>query len=125
MSAVVKVDKPWGHEVRWAINNKYLGKILHINRGQKLSRQYHEVKDETIYVLQGILILELGMDESKNGQAEKMKVLETGESYRIKPGTIHRFCAPNEGHVRLIEVSTPEIDDVVRLEDQYGRDTKK
>jgi|TARA_R100001443_G_scaffold115576_1_gene133669 mannose-6-phosphate isomerase-like protein (cupin superfamily) len=125
MSAVLKVEKPWGHEVRWAINNKYLGKILHINRSQKLSRQYHEVKDETIYVLQGILILELGMDESKNGQAEKIKVLETGESYRIKPGVIHRFCAPNEGHVRLIEVSTPEIDDVVRLHDEYGRDTKK
>ena len=125
MSAVLKVEKPWGHEVRWAINNKYLGKILHIDRGQKLSRQYHEVKDETIYVLQGLLILELGMDESKNGQAEKIKVLETGESYRIKPGTIHRFCAPREGFVRLIEVSTPEIDDVVRLQDQYGRDTKK
>ena len=59
MSAVLKVEKPWGHEVRWAINNKYLGKILHIDRGQKLSRQYHEVKDETIYVLQGLLILKL------------------------------------------------------------------
>ena len=125
MSAVVKVDKPWGHEVRWAINNKYLGKILHIDRGQKLSRQYHEIKDETIYVLQGLLILELGMDENKNGQAEKIKVLETGESYRIKPGVIHRFVAPREGYVRLIEVSTPEIDDVVRLQDIYGRDTKK
>ena len=121
MSAVVKVDKPWGHEVRWAINDKYLGKILHIERGQKLSRQYHEVKDETIYVLQGLLILELGMDESKNNQAEKIKVLETGESYRIKPGVIHRFIAPREGFVRLIEVSTPEIDDVVRLQDDYGR----
>ena len=125
MGAVVKVDKPWGHEVRWAINNKYLGKILHINRSQKLSRQYHEVKDETIYVLQGLLILELGMDESKNNKPEKIKILETGESYRIKPGMIHRFCAPNEGFVRLIEVSTPEIDDVVRLHDEYGRDTKK
>jgi len=125
MSAVVKVDKPWGHEVRWAINDKYLGKILHIDRGQKLSRQYHEVKDETIYVLQGLLILELGMDENKNNQAEKIKVLETGESYRIKPGVIHRFVAPREGFVRLIEVSTPEIDDVVRLQDIYGRDTKK
>jgi len=122
---VQKVDKPWGHEVRWAINDKYLGKILHIDRGQKLSRQYHEVKDETIYVLQGLLILELGMDESKNNQAEKTKVLETGESYRIKPGVIHRFVAPREGFVRLVEVSTPEIDDVVRLQDVYGRDTKK
>ena len=121
MKNVVKVDKPWGHEVRWATNEKYLGKILHINRGKRLSRQYHEVKDETIYVLQGILILELGQDEEKNQKAEKTLVLETGESYRIKPGTIHRFCAPTEGFVRLIEVSTPEIDDVVRLQDDYGR----
>ena len=119
---VKKVDKPWGHEVRWAINDKYLGKILHIDRGQRLSRQYHEVKDETIYVLQGLLILELGVDDKKHGQAKKIKVLETGESHRIKPGTIHRFCAPREGFVRLIEVSTPEIDDVVRLQDDYGRD---
>jgi len=118
---VQRVDKPWGHEVRWAINEKYLGKILHINRGQRLSRQYHEVKDETIYVLQGLLILELGMDEDKNNKAEKMKVLETGESYRIKPGVVHRFIAPREGFVRLIEVSTPEIDDVVRLQDDYNR----
>jgi len=118
---MIKVDKPWGHEIRWAMNDKYLGKILHINSSQKLSRQYHEVKDETIYVLQGILILELGMDKEKNNQPEKVKVLETGESYRIKPGTIHRFCAPTEGYVRLIEVSTPEIDDVVRLVDDYGR----
>ena len=120
-----RVDKPWGHEVRWAINDKYLGKILHINRGQKLSRQYHEVKDETIYVLQGLLILELGMDKSKNNQDEKTKVLETGESYRIKPGVIHRFIAPREGFVRLVEVSTPEIDEVIRLQDEYGRKTKK
>ena len=120
-----KVEKPWGHEIRWAVNDKYLGKILHINRGEALSRQYHEVKDETIYVLQGILILELGMDKKKNNQAEEIKVLETGESYRVKPGTIHRFIAPNEGYVRLIEVSTPEIDDVVRLQDDYGRNTKK
>ena len=118
---MIKVEKPWGHEIRWALNEKYLGKILHINNGQSLSRQYHEVKDETIYVLQGLLILELGMNENKNNQAEKVKVLETGESYRIKPGTIHRFVAPKENFVRLVEVSTPEIDDVVRLEDNYGR----
>ena len=115
MKNVMKVDKPWGHEVRWATNEKYLGKILHINRGKRLSRQYHEAKDETIYVLQGILILEIGQDEEKNLKPEKTIVLETGESYRIKPGTIHRFCAPYEGFVRLIEVSTPEIDDVVML----------
>ena len=122
---MMKVDKPWGHEIRWAINNKYLGKILHIRHGQQLSRQYHEVKDETIYVLQGILILQLGLDKNNKNKPEKTKVLETGESFRIKPGTIHRFIAPSDGFVRLIEVSTPEMDDVIRLDDIYGRDTKK
>ena len=116
---MIKTNKPWGHEIRWAINEKYLGKILHINPSQRLSRQYHEVKDETIYVLTGILILELGEDEYK--KPEKTLILETGESYRIKPRIIHRFAAPSENYVRLIEVSTPEMDDVVRLHDDYGR----
>ena len=112
------VEKPWGHERRWAVNDKYLGKILHIENGQKLSRQYHEIKDETIYVLNGVLILELGY---KDGKCETIKILEEGDSFRITPGTIHRFCAPTEACVNLIEVSTPEIDDVVRLQDDYGR----
>ena len=111
----MKVDKPWGHEIRWAINEKYLGKILHINRGCQLSRQYHEIKDETIYVLDGVLILELG-----SNPIEKV-TLRQGESHRIKPTTIHRFKAPSGCDVKLIEVSTPEIDDVVRIEDDYGR----
>jgi quercetin dioxygenase-like cupin family protein len=109
------VDKPWGHEVRWAINDKYLGKILRIEPGQKLSRQYHEVKDETIYVLEGKLILELGVE----GDMVRI-IMSEGASRRIEPGTIHRFAAPSDG-CTLIEVSTPEIDDVVRLQDDYGR----
>ena len=111
----MKVNKPWGHEIRWAINDKYLGKILHISRGSKLSRQYHEIKDETIYVLNGVLILELGQDPIEK------KILKEGESYRIKPNTIHRFMAPPDSYVNLVEVSTPEINDVVRIEDDYGR----
>tara|TARA_R110000822_G_scaffold194933_1_gene333149 strand:- start:2197 stop:2535 length:339 start_codon:yes stop_codon:yes gene_type:complete len=111
----MKVDKPWGHEIRWAINNKYLGKILRINPGQKLSRQYHEQKDETIYVLEGVLIMELGIDKD-----QERIIMNPGASKRIVPGTIHRFCAPSDG-CTLIEVSTPEIDDVVRLQDDYGR----
>ena len=111
----MKVDKPWGHEIRWAVNDKYLGKILHISRGHQLSRQYHEVKDETIYVLSGVLVLELGKDPIEK------KILSEGESYRITPNTIHRFIAPPDCVVDLIEVSTPEIDDVVRVEDDYGR----
>ncbi len=109
------VEKPWGHENRWAVNDKYLGKILHINAGHKLSRQYHEKKDESIYVLEGTLVLELGQGE----EIEKI-VLREGASWRIEPYTVHRFAAPSEGCV-LIEVSTPEIEDVVRLEDEYNR----
>lgn len=108
----MKVEKPWGHEIRWAITDKYLGKILYIDPGQQLSLQYHEVKDESIYVLEGTLIVK---DE------ERATILEEGDSMRIKPGQIHRFCAPSMTHVKLIEVSTPEIDDVVRLDDDYGR----
>jgi mannose-6-phosphate isomerase len=109
-----RVDKPWGHEIRWAITDKYLGKILRIEPGQKLSRQYHEVKDESIYVLEGTLILELHQNP-----VEKI-ILKPGGRWRIQPQTVHRFCAPSTG-CTLIEVSTPEIDDVVRIEDDYGR----
>lgn len=115
----MKVDKPWGHEIRWAINNKYLGKILRIEPGQKLSRQYHEQKDETIYVLEGKLVLELGSTETEKDFVRI--IMSPGASRRITPGTIHRFCAPSDG-CTLIEVSTPEIDDVVRLQDDYGRE---
>ena len=108
----MKIEKPWGHEIRWAINEKYLGKILHIEKGQRLSLQLHEQKDETIYVLKGTVVVQL------NG---KTLILEEGESLRIQPKTIHRFCSTLENPVTLIEVSTPEIDDVVRLEDDYGR----
>ena len=108
----MKVNKPWGYEIRWAITEKYLGKILYINPDQQLSLQYHEVKDESIYVLEGTLIVKDG---------KRARILEQGDSLRIQPGTIHRFCAPKQTHVKLIEVSTPEIDDVIRLEDDYGR----
>lgn len=110
------VDKPWGHEERWAITEKYLGKILFIDRGHKLSLQYHEQKDESIYVLGGTLFLHIG-DEERQEVIE----LNAGESYRITPGVVHRFEAPESMDVSLIEVSTPEIDDVVRLEDDYNR----
>ena len=111
----MKVDKPWGYEIRWALNEKYIGKILRIEPGQKLSRQYHQQKDETFYVLEGKLVLELGREKDL-----VQVIMHPGTSRRIKPGTIHRFAAPSEG-CTLIEVSTPEIDDVVRLEDMYGR----
>ena len=112
----MRVEKPWGHEIRWALNDKYLGKILRIEPGQKLSRQYHEQKDETIYVLEGVLVLELG----RKAPDQIKIVMHPGTYRRIQPGTIHRFAAPSDG-CTLIEVSTPEIDDVIRLEDMYGR----
>jgi mannose-6-phosphate isomerase len=111
----MNVDKPWGQENIWAITDKYVGKIITINPGCKLSRQYHQVKDETIYVLEGKLILELG-----EGDKLEKQIHNPGSRYRIKPGQVHRFCAPSEG-CKLIEVSTPELIDVVRLEDDYNR----
>ena len=113
-----KVNKPWGYEDRWAITDKYLGKVLHIESGQRLSLQYHEKKDESVYVLDGVLIIE----HKELGDAKlKHMVLERGDTYRIKPLTVHRFSAPDLSHATIIEVSTGEIDDVVRLEDDYGR----
>lgn len=108
------VQKPWGHEEIWAETPRYLGKILFIKGGNRLSRQYHEVKDETIRVLSGIVTIEIG-----EGPDSKYKYPE-GSTFHVEPKTVHRFCA-YDGDVQLIEVSTPEINDVVRLEDDYSR----
>tara|TARA_R100000008_G_scaffold74759_1_gene53689 strand:- start:134 stop:490 length:357 start_codon:yes stop_codon:yes gene_type:complete len=117
----MRTDKPWGHEVRWAVNDKYLGKLLYINKGHRLSLQYHREKDETIYVLKGSLLLEMGPHHEYVDTETGLRVtLREGESQRIRPGLIHRYCA-DKGDVILIEVSTPEINDVVRLEDDYNR----
>ena len=112
------IQKPWGHEIRFAETEKYLGKILYIARGHKLSRQYHEIKDETIMVYHGTLTLELGIPGTKSFET---KTLRYGQRFRVLPGVIHRFIASDDGPVTLIEVSSPEIDDVVRLEDDYKR----
>ena len=108
------VDKPWGHEEIWAETARYAGTFLIISAGEMLSRQYHEKKEETICVLEGELILEIGQNPPQR------LLLQPGESYHVKPGTVHRFCA-GATDVRLVEVSTPELDDVVRLEDKYAR----
>jgi len=110
-----RVDKPWGHELIWAQTDRYVGKLLHINAGQSLSRQYHQQKDETFLVQAGTLRLEIGPEE-----ARRVLTLEVGESFHCTPGTIHRMVAASD--VDIIEVSTPELDDVVRLEDAYGRE---
>jgi len=114
------IDKPWGHEEIWALSSRYAGKILVINKGHRLSRQYHNVKEETIMVLEGTLVCEEGPTEV--GAEIKRHIMGPGEIFHVRPGTIHRFCA-EETDVRLVEVSTSETSDVVRLEDDYRRIT--
>jgi mannose-6-phosphate isomerase len=110
-----RVDKPWGYELRWAITDRYLGKLIHVDAGHSLSLQYHVQKDEAIFVLDGELDLVL---EDDAGVVNTHR-LSTGMSARVRPGRRHRFCAVTD--VDICEVSSPEIDDVVRLEDDYGR----
>ena len=110
-----EVAKPWGGELIWAETKDYVGKFLLIKENHRLSRQYHKVKEETIMVQAGILLLEIG-----SGEEIKSLSLNAGQSFHIKPGVVHRFCAPY-GDVELVEVSTPHLDDVVRIEDDYSR----
>jgi mannose-6-phosphate isomerase len=110
-----RVEKPWGYELIWAETPRYVGKILHIAEGKRLSRQYHVKKEETFLVQTGVMILEIGPAE-----AIETLVLEAGQSFHCTPGTIHRMVAKTD--VDVLEVSTPELDDVVRLEDAYGRE---
>jgi mannose-6-phosphate isomerase-like protein (cupin superfamily) len=110
-----RVDKPWGHEIWFAVTDRYAGKIIHIAAGQELSLQYHERKDETIYLLSGSMELELDDDD---GALQTMR-LSPGQCQRILVGRRHRMRALIDTEV--CEVSTPDLDDVVRLEDRYGR----
>ena len=112
---VQHVPKPWGHETIWALTDRYCGKILHVKAGHALSVQYHERKDETVYLLSGELIYWVQQD----GEMKDMK-LGKGESFRITPGTIHYMEAVTD--VDVLEASTHELDDVVRLKDRYGRE---
>ena len=111
-----RVDKPWGHERLWAWSATYVGKLLHVSRGESLSLQYHERKDETIALLSGRIELHHGARE----EALERRVLEPGDCFRVRPGTRHRMSALEDSV--LLEASTPELDDVVRLEDRYGRE---
>ena len=113
--AVKTVPKPWGHETIWAHTDRYVGKVLHIKAGHALSVQYHDRKDETVHLLSGELVYRVQMGDA----LEDMR-LRTGESFRITPGTIHQMEAVTDCDV--LEVSTPELDDVVRLSDRYGRE---
>lgn len=110
-----RVDKPWGFEIIWAETARYVGKVLHIHAGHRLSRQYHKVKEETLMVQGGEMDLEIG--PADGAQIRRMK---KGDVFHVLPGTIHRMIAVTD--VDVLEVSTPELDDVVRLEDVYGRE---
>lgn len=109
-----RVEKPWGHEIIWARTGDYVGKMLFIRRGHKLSLQYHRAKEETIYVHSGEMLFTVEQD----GQLA-VKTLRAGDEHHIAPGTRHRMEALSDCEV--FEVSTPHLDDVVRLDDAYGR----
>ncbi len=110
-----RVEKPWGHELIWAKTDRYVGKILHIRAGEALSLQYHRVKDETFMVLAGRMRLE-HFDEDQSTQVTELTAMQP---FHVSPGLRHRMIAVEDTEV--LEVSTPELDDVVRLEDRYGR----
>ncbi len=114
-TSVKVVPKPWGHEVIWAHTELYVGKLLHIKAGHALSMQYHEQKDETIHLLRGTMIYRVA--QSAGGLLEVPFV--EGESYRNTPGVVHQMEAVTDCEV--LEASTPHLDDVVRLNDRYGR----
>jgi mannose-6-phosphate isomerase len=111
-----RIDKPWGWELVWAEAEQYVGKLLFIRAGESLSLQYHERKDESWLVQEGRARLELG---EVGGELEAVEIVP-GESFRFRPGTVHRVTAIED--TLVIEVSTPDLEDVVRLEDRYGRE---
>lgn len=115
VSECKKTDKPWGYEVLWAQTKDYVAKLMQIRAGHRMSLQYHEKKEETLYVMSGILIVWQSKDD------EKWVALKPGDIYHVKPGQIHRFGADLTGDTMLIEVSTNYLEDVVRLQDDYNR----
>ena len=112
---VTRVEKPWGYELHWAKTDRYVGKLIHVNAGHALSLQYHNLKDETIYLHSGLLLFEIQVD----GKLVERE-MHPGERVHITPKTIHRMTAIQDSDI--FEVSTPELQDVVRLEDRYGRE---
>ena len=111
-----RVEKPWGYELIWAHGDAYVGKVLFVRAGESLSLQFHRHKDESWLVQSGRAKLELG---SAGDAVLKVEVVAAGATFRFRPGTVHRVTALAD--TTIIEVSTPHLDDVVRLEDSYGR----
>ena len=112
-----RVEKPWGHELIWAEADGYVGKILQINAGEALSLQYHKVKEETLYLLSGEMKFYAG---PLDGDLVEIELVQ-GDNFHVVPHTVHRMVATTD--VTMLEASTPHLDDVVRLEDRYGRTT--
>jgi mannose-6-phosphate isomerase-like protein (cupin superfamily) len=112
-----RVEKPWGYELWWARTDRYVGKILHLRKGESLSLQYHHVKDETIMLQSGRLLFET-RPAGTEGELRKIE-MKPGDVFHITPGTLHRMTGLED--CDIVEVSTPELEDVVRLEDRYGR----
>jgi mannose-6-phosphate isomerase len=112
-----KVEKPWGHELIWAVTEDYVGKVLFVKAGESLSLQFHREKDESWLLHHGRAKLELG---SAGDAMLNEEVIAAGACFRFQPGTVHRVTAIED--TTILEVSTPQLDDVVRLEDAYGRE---
>ena len=117
MHEVTRVEKPWGYELHWAKTDRYVGKVIHINKGHALSLQYHNIKDETIYLWSGKLLFEIEVDGVLT-----QREMQPGDAVHVTPKTVHRMTAIEDADV--FEASTPELHDVVRLEDRYGRTDK-
>jgi len=118
VSEIARVEKPWGYELHWAKTERYVGKLIHVNKGHALSLQYHNIKDETIYLHAGLILFEI-----QEGEKLVQREMRPGERVHITAKTIHRMTAIEDSDI--FEVSTPELHDVVRLEDRYGRQEKK
>jgi mannose-6-phosphate isomerase len=112
-----RVEKPWGYELIWALSQAYVGKVLFVKAGESLSLQFHRAKDESWLVQSGRAKLELG---SAGDAVLSQEVVAAGACFRFRPGTVHRLTAIED--TTIIEVSTTELDDIVRLEDRYGRE---
>jgi mannose-6-phosphate isomerase-like protein (cupin superfamily) len=111
-----KVDKPWGHELIWALTDDYCGKLIFVKAGESLSLQFHREKDESWYVHSGRARIDMAAPGERVPQSE---VVGPGAGFRIRPGTVHRVIAVED--TTILEVSTPHLEDIVRLEDRYGR----
>ena len=120
MKELTRVEKPWGYELHWAKTDRYVGKLIHVNAGHALSLQYHNQKDETIFLWSGKMLFEIadGHEGTGGGPLTKRE-MQPGEAVHVTPKTVHRMTAVTD--CDIFEVSTPELHDVVRLEDRYGR----